>query len=73
MAKIEDYVNIQKGRSYQLNASVPASRAQDIADSLEFLKLQNLMRSKSALICDAIIGYAENQGFQSNGDEVPDQ
>ena len=65
MAKIGDYLYVRKNNSYEANISVPKDRAQDFADALEFLKSQNLSRSKSALICAAVIESAKNRGFTS--------
>jgi len=64
VADITKYLNVRKGRSYQINASVPEDRAQEIADALEFLKMRDVTRSRSALVCDAIVGHAVGLGFE---------
>jgi len=61
MVKINRVLNVRPTGQVQLNISVRAEIAQEVADSLASLMRleENLGRSKSEIVCEAIIAYAK--------------
>jgi hypothetical protein len=61
MVEISRVLNIRPTGQIQLNISVRTEIAQEVADALASLMRldDNLGRSKSEIICEAIIAYAE--------------
>jgi hypothetical protein len=61
MVEIGRVLNIRPTGQIQLNISVRTEIAQEVADALASLMRldDNLGRSKSEIICEAIIAYAE--------------
>lgn len=61
MVEISRLLNIRPTGQVQLNISVRTESAQEVADALASLMRldDNLGRSKSEIICEAIIAYAE--------------
>ena len=74
MNTIEKNLQIQKGKAYQVGISVPTSRAQAVADALDYLMKHEYRKSRSAIVCDAIIAYAIQLGFspQDNSEVILD-
>jgi len=61
MVKINRVLNVRPTGQVQLNISVRAEIAQEVADALASLMRleENLGRSKSEIVCEAIIAYAK--------------
>ena len=61
MVKINRVLNVRPTGQVQLNISVRAEIAQEVADALASLMRleENLGRSKSEIVCEAIIVYAK--------------
>ncbi len=69
MVEISRVLNIRPTGQVQLNISVRAEIAQEVADALASLMRleENLGRSKSEIICEAIIVYAEAKRASGHG------
>jgi len=61
MVRINRVLNVRPTGQVQLNISVRAEIAQEVADALASLMRleENLGRSKSEIVCEAIIAYAK--------------
>lgn len=68
MVEISRVLNIRPTGQVQLNISVRTESAQEVADALASLMRldDNLGRSKSEIICEAIIAYAEAKQASDN-------
>lgn len=67
MVEINRVLNVRPTGQVQLNISVHAEIAQEVADALASLMRleENLGRSKSEIVCETIIAYAK----QTAGDD----
>jgi len=61
-------LNVRSSKEYQVNVSVKAEYVQPVADAIDYLLRLDPYKSKSELVCEAVIAYAQAKGLMSAPD-----